>query len=124
VGGLTICLVACVAVQLLPARWDIPLAVKAVQAAAATSPAQPPPAVNPTSTMRVVGASGPTEAPAEITKDTVWGPQGSPYIVRGMSVQVGASLTLLPGTVVKIDWQQSIRVSGQLLALGTPTGTW
>jgi hypothetical protein len=71
--------------------------------------------------MQVVETAGPTEASAQITTDTVWGPQGSPYIVRGMTIAKGASLTLLPGTVVKIDWHKSIYAVGQLLSLGTPT---
>ncbi|MFO6453474.1 MULTISPECIES: RHS repeat-associated core domain-containing protein [unclassified Aeromicrobium] len=56
-----------------------------------------------------------------ITEDTVWGPQGSPYILQS-SVQVrdDISLTILPGTVVKAAANTEIGVDGQLLVVGEP----
>ncbi len=70
--------------------------------------------------------SGPTLITAtKVTEDTVWGPQGSPYIIENsLSIDAKASLTLLPGTIIKFkraDRYGSITVNGQLLALGTPT---
>lgn len=69
--------------------------------------------------------SGPTPVTGNIVEDTVWGPQGSPYVIEdGLRIVETASLTLLPGTVVKFkraDRYGSITVMGQLLALGTPT---
>ena len=87
----------------------------------AADPVAPPAAVNPVDSIRLVTMNGPTVAPSVISVDTVWGPLGSPYIVHG-TVTVKASLTMLPGTVVKIDGQMSgISVSdvGQLLVLGS-----
>ena len=49
---------------------------------AVATPPSPPPAVNPTPAVQAVTTSGPTLVPSgAITKDTVWGPLGSPYIV-------------------------------------------
>ena len=88
-----------------------------------TDPVLPPGAVDPPSRFHVVESSGPTEAPSSITQDTVWGPQGSPYIVRSsLHVPSNITLTLLPGTVVKMDSVFARKlVDGQLLSLGTPT---
>jgi hypothetical protein len=84
------------------------------------APVAPPAAVEPPPSISVVEASGPTEAPTQITRDTVWGPQGSPYIVRS-TVWVSAALTLLPGTVVKLEGGglESFN-DGQILSLGSP----
>jgi hypothetical protein len=84
------------------------------------TPTPPPAAVNPTDTIRTVLTPGPTQAPSLITADTVWGPQGSPYLVQSLNVAKGASLTLLPGTVVKMNAGAVMVVHGQLLSLGTP----
>jgi hypothetical protein len=91
----------------------------------ASGPVPPPGAVNPAPAVQTVTTSGATHAPAEITTDTVWGPVGSPYIVSGTSgtiVRPGASLTLLPGTVVKLDThaQLDVNAGAQLVAIGTP----
>ncbi len=87
------------------------------------SAASPPAAVNPTPSVVVVSTPGPTAVPAQVTTDTVWGPLGSPYVITG-SVQVvnRASLTLLPGTVVKFDHGASLNVNtgSHVLSLGTP----
>lgn len=116
--------VICLAAQIMPGLPELPSGARPAFADP-PDPSPPPAPVNPAPAMRVVETSGPTEAPAEITKDTVWGPLGSPYIVRGgplteMTIRADVSLTLLPGTVVKIDQGVGIRVVGQLLALGTP----
>ncbi len=71
---------------------------------------------------------GPTtiEPYSVIAKDTVWGPQGSPYLLpKGVSVGSGSTLTLLPGTVVKLGVVAgyeniSLTIQGALYALGTP----
>jgi hypothetical protein len=84
------------------------------------TPTPPPAAVNPTDSIRTVLTPGPTQAPSQITTDTVWGPQGSPYLVQSLNVAKGASLTLLPGAVVKMNAGAVIVVHGQLLSLGTP----
>jgi RHS repeat-associated protein len=48
-------------------------------------------------------SAGPTIVPdTDITQDVTWTPEGSPYLVDGrVRVEAGATLTLLPGTVVK-----------------------
>ena len=82
------------------------------------------PAVNPAPVVTPVTGGGPTYITSDITVDTVWGPQGSPYIIDDyIYVQSHASLTLLPGTVVKFaqDQWNGIMVNGQLLSLGTPS---
>jgi hypothetical protein len=90
----------------------------------AGTPASPPATVNPAPVVQTVTASGPTvESNVTISTDTVWGPLGSPYVIRGrLFVAAAASLTLLPGTVVKLDGQSTgVTVYGQLLSLGTPS---
>lgn len=49
------------------------------------------------------GLTGPTWVPdGPITSSRTWGPEGSPYVVDGtVQIQAGATLTILPGTVVK-----------------------
>lgn len=86
------------------------------------TPVPPPAAVAPPDVIRTVSASGPTTVSGQITVDTVWSPQGSPYVITSeVSVPEGVSLTLLPGTVVKaLGSSSNILVSGQLLVLGTP----
>ncbi|GLZ33514.1 hypothetical protein Lesp02_57020 [Lentzea sp. NBRC 105346] len=96
-------------------------------AAQAATPAQPPAAVNPAPVVQTVMTPGPTILDGvHIKTDTVWGPQGSPYVIRNqVKIESQASLTLLPGTVVKFDgqpdyYQALIWVDGPLLSLGTP----
>lgn len=61
----------------------------------------------------------------DIAVDTTWTPEESPYIVAGaISVGAGATLTLLPGTVVKFDAsenQASLSVYGTFIAEGSDT---
>jgi YD repeat-containing protein len=100
---------------------------RAVAAApAALTPPSPPAAVNPAPYLTPLTAPGPT-FPTGMSVDTVWGPQGSPYVInQSFFVPSGTSLTLLPGTVVKIKSGTSdsskgmFSVQGALYALGTP----
>jgi RHS repeat-associated protein len=67
------------------------------------------------------GAYGPTIAPNTVSANQTWGPEHSPYIVNSfLNISDGATLTLLPGTIVKINagW---VDVYGQLVAVGTAT---
>jgi RHS repeat-associated protein len=105
--------------QLLPAGLPIP--GMGVVAAFASDPVAPPSAVNPAPRVNVVTTPGPTVVSSSITTDTVWGPVGSPYVLHSsIAIATGASLTLLPGTVVKLDTGAGIGIVGQLLSLGTP----
>jgi RHS repeat-associated protein len=98
-------------------------AVVAAAPAGAADPVAPPAAVNPAPVVRTVMTPGPTVMDGvKITTDTVWGPEGSPYVIRGqLTIEEQASLTLLPGPVLKMDGQLARVVAhGQLLSLGTP----
>ncbi len=55
-----------------------------------------------------------------INTDTTWTIAGSPYVVQG-SVSVTATLTVLPGVIVKLDINARLNLSGlaRLLAPGT-----
>lgn len=107
--------------QVVPAALD-PFPFGAEPAFAA-DPVPPPAAINPAPRIQLVTTPGPTYVTSDITTDTVWGPGGSPYVAAaGFDVSQGVSLTLLPGTVVKLGIGNGvdIQVYGQLLALGTP----
>jgi RHS repeat-associated protein len=96
--------------------------VERLGAAVAAVP-QPPGPVTPTREVVSVSAQGPTTlSGVKLTKDAVWGPKGSPYVIHGqLTVQTGVALTMLPGTVVKFADQSSrMVVEGQLLSLGRP----
>src|SRR3989338_754243 len=54
-----------------------------------------------------------------VTGDAVWTKEGSPYVVYYATVPMGSSLTVLPGTVVKIYPGAIFSVSGSLHA-GAP----
>jgi parallel beta-helix repeat protein len=55
-----------------------------------------------------------------ISTDTIWDLAGSPYIVVGnVTVEVGTSLIISPGVVVKFDGYYSLNVDGDLTAVGT-----
>jgi YD repeat-containing protein len=112
-------LVLSVVVQLLPGVPDLPVGASPASAQPA-DPVPPPAAVIPDPYLRVVETAGPTEVPRNITTDTVWGPQGSPYLVGVTDVDPGVTLTLLPGTVVKMQEEANLGVQGQILVLGTP----
>jgi hypothetical protein len=94
-----------------------------VGARAAFADPSAPAAVNPTPTVNVVTAAGPTTVPSAISSNVVWGPQGSPYLVSSLVINKSGSVTLLPGTVVKLQGGAAIVVNpgSQLLALGTPS---
>lgn len=52
-----------------------------------------------------------------IAGDTVWTPSESPYVIRDVSIPAGASLTILPGTVVKVEENKNpFTVDGTLIA--------
>lgn len=77
-------------------------------------------------------AAGPTRIGSlDITQDTTWGPDGSPYVITGqVRVKPGGTLTVLPGTVVKFmpgypsgstNGSELLVYGGQLVADGTPS---
>lgn len=82
----------------------------------------PAAAVDPTPTFSEVDTPGPTVVTGALTTDTVWSPQGSPYLITDqVTVNPSVSLTLLPGTVVKLSGAGAKLVGfGQVLSLGTP----
>ncbi|OGF69647.1 hypothetical protein A3C73_04375 [Candidatus Giovannonibacteria bacterium RIFCSPHIGHO2_02_FULL_44_11] len=65
--------------------------------------------------------AAPTYISGAITPDTVWKEINSPYVVSGVSIAMGATLTIEPGVVVKMS-NATVRfeVSGTLIANGTP----
>ncbi len=113
------CAVAAAGLGLLPPGLPVP--GSGAQPAWASDPVPPPAPVNPAPRVVEVTAPGPTQVSGALTADTVWSPQGSPYLVTGqLNIPAGVELTLLPGTVVKIAQQQAIFVNGSLLVLGDP----
>jgi hypothetical protein len=69
-------------------------------------------------------AFGATYLPATTYKtDTTWSVAGSPYVLNGdVTVDAGATLTIDPGVVVKLNGQyRSLSVKGKIIARGTPT---
>ena len=61
-----------------------------------------------------------------IGSDTTWGPDAGPYVVSGqVEIAPGATLTILPGTVVKFQSDpgaySGLNVRGSLVADGTPS---
>lgn len=84
------------------------------------TPVPPPSPVAPPNAIQPVTTPGPTSISGSLAKDTVWGPQGSPYVITSnFIVPRGTALTLLPGTIVKLQ-AAALIVEGQILALGTP----
>ncbi|MFP4445286.1 MAG: right-handed parallel beta-helix repeat-containing protein, partial [Desulfosudaceae bacterium] len=71
-------------------------------------------------------AAGPTYVSGNITGDTTWAKDGSPYIVTGnVTVRNGAQLIISPGVTVKFNKGKRLNVSrydssGALSAVGTP----
>ena len=96
--------------------------VEGLPSAGAVVP-DPPAAVTPTREVVSVTAAGPTVVSSNVSKDAVWGPEGSPYVIDGLVVvRAGRALTLLPGTVVKFaDKNSRLVADGQLLSLGNAT---
>ena len=114
-----VCAVMASGLQLLPPGLPVPGST-AVPAFAST-PVPPPAPQNPAPKVVDVTTPGPTQVTGTLTTDTVWSPQGSPYMVTGqLTVPMGVELTMLPGTVVKMGSQARIVVWGTLLALGDP----
>src|SRR3970040_2166015 len=67
-------------------------------------------------------AQAATNVSGTITTDTTWDVAGSPYVVDGhVTVDAGVTLTLSPGTVVKVQGISYITVNGTLNAIGTPS---
>jgi subtilisin family serine protease len=59
----------------------------------------------------------PTWITSNITEDTTWSPQGSPYVIDcNFSINTDVTLTILPGTVVKLNYNRGITVNGTLIA--------
>ncbi len=116
-----ICAAVTTGLQLLPPGLPVP--GSAAVSAFASTPVPPPAPQNPAPKVVDVTTPGPTQVTGTLTSDTVWSPQGSPYMVTGqLTVPMGVELTMLPGTVVKMGGSQStIVVWGTLLALGDPS---
>lgn len=58
-----------------------------------------------------------TVAPESIASDATWTPDRSPYLVyTDLSIAAGATLTIEPGVVVKLDPQGAFDISGALVA--------
>jgi hypothetical protein len=61
----------------------------------------------------------------DLTQDATWTTEGSPYVIDGsLKVRAGATLTILPGTIVKFVpaanlYGQLVVTGGRLLAQGT-----
>lgn len=63
-----------------------------------------------------------TEIPGGTLGDETWGP-GTYYVSGDITVGVGATLTVQPGTVVKFALGRQLSVYGTLTAPGTGWGT-
>ena len=62
-----------------------------------------------------------TNITSDITSDTTWDASGNPFIVSGViHVSAAASLTINPGVVVKFAKNASIKVDGEVDAIGDP----
>lgn len=75
--------------------------------------------VFPLSLIPISYAAGPTEVSGNITSNTTWTLENSPYIVVA-TVQVlgGVTLTIEPGVEVKFDSTTSLNIDGELIASG------
>ena len=61
-----------------------------------------------------------TVVDTEISEDTVWTKEGSPYLIQeGVTIEENATLSIGPGVVVQFD-VGGVSVLGRLLAQGTP----
>ena len=68
----------------------------------------------------LVYAAGSTAVSGEISTDMLWNKAGSPYVISGMvTVDVGATLTIAPGVVVKFASNAALTVNGALVATST-----
>ncbi|OGW15433.1 MAG: hypothetical protein A3G93_13350 [Nitrospinae bacterium RIFCSPLOWO2_12_FULL_45_22] len=65
-------------------------------------------------------SSAETYVSYNITQDTTWTEEGSPYIIiRTISVYPSATLTIKPGVKIKFDGYYSLQIGGTLVAQGT-----
>ena len=66
-------------------------------------------------------ATAGTTVSGPITSNTIWTPDGSPYVLNGqITIAAGTTLTLVPGAVVKgRSFSGWLQVNGILLAQGT-----
>jgi parallel beta-helix repeat protein len=59
----------------------------------------------------------PTVITGNITTNTVWTPQGSPYVIQNdISINQDITLTIMPGTVVKFNYNKGLTINGTLNA--------
>ena len=79
-GAWAVAVVVLAGAQLLPVGW---LPGGGLGVALASSPVPPPAPVNPAPRVVPVTAAGPTQVSGTLAGDTVWSPQGSPYLVSG-----------------------------------------
>ena len=55
-----------------------------------------------------------------VSKDTTWTKEGSPYVIYSdVRVDPGVTLTIEPGTIIKIDRWRYLNIYGKLIAKGT-----
>jgi dUTPase len=66
------------------------------------------------------GRLGPTDVCGDITEDTIWEAEASPYIVNcNVTVKPGVTLFIAPGTVVKFARRSGLYIDDTLQVLGT-----
>jgi parallel beta-helix repeat protein len=67
--------------------------------------------------------TGQTIVNSNIIQSATWSPSGSPYLIESaITVNSNASLTILPGTIIKIkNFSGSLTGQGDIVALGTDT---
>ncbi len=67
-----------------------------------------------------VDASNPaTYITGNITQNTIWTAQGSPYVIQGnITISASTTLTINPGVVVKFETSGDLRIYGNLVAQG------
>ena len=56
----------------------------------------------------------------DITEDTTWTKENSPYVLYSPIVYPGVTLTIEPGVVVKVLTNSNLYIEGTLIANGTP----
>jgi M6 family metalloprotease-like protein len=68
----------------------------------------------------VPAASAETTVSGTITSDTTWTAAEGPYVVNGLTIENGVTLTVEAGTVVKVAYRSGVTVRGALDANGEP----